>query len=225
MKKTLLLLITTILLYSCGGIINKKITKESYITDVAEIRKEYSSDYTDSDFEKLGAMFLRMVLTNDSESKTYKELLTEIKKTRLDKEAQYKVDVESYNNALIEVGKLVKVDVTKRELGSNGFITYLYVTLRFSNLSDKGISAVKARMDATDVFGKYIDYYNFECIEDLNPKSSIDKTYQIETMLGESKRLDNGDPNKLALKINAIDIVFSDGTKQTVPIEPTNPSE
>lgn len=217
-----MLLFVLIIFISCGGKLNKNIDVQNYKSDIEEIKKNNSNKYTDADFENAGDALIGTILIKQDVSKmTYKQLLDNVKKERIESEKKAKEAMDEFEKRQQEASSLLNADITNLEnvkvIGDYGSLN---VTIKINNLSDKDISACVINMPSYDVFGKYVKSYDMEITNTIKSKENSSATFEIPTVFGDDKRLDVSDPNKLKFELYPKKILYTNGESIEFPEKP-----
>ena len=218
MKKLLLLIGITAVLFSCTTPMEKKYNEKTALKDIQLIKAAIDS----TEFNLLAGSVFRLKFEDKKlEEMTYAEILEEGKKWRAEQEK-----IEAEQKALAEKAAKDEAERIKKltesvivscfekgysEVDYQDYITYKFVIL---NKSDKAIRAVKGGITFTNLFDEKIKSLSFVYDKPIEAGEQVnwDATTEYNQFMSEDKTLKNKDLKDLKVVWNPEKILFEDGT-------------
>tara|TARA_Y100000385_G_scaffold4475_1_gene4905 strand:+ start:209 stop:874 length:666 start_codon:yes stop_codon:yes gene_type:complete len=218
MKKLLLLIGITAVLFSCTTPMEKKYNEKTALKDIQLIKEAIDS----TEFNLLAGSVFRLKFEDKKlEEMTYAEILEEGKKWRAEQEK-----IEAEQKALAEKAAKDEAERIKKltesvivscfekgysEVDYQDYITYKFVIL---NKSDKAIRAVKGGITFTNLFDEKIKSLSFVYDKPIEAGEQVnwDATTEYNQFMSEDKTLKNKDLKDLKVVWNPEKILFEDGT-------------
>lgn len=218
MKKLLLLIGITAVLFSCTTPMEKKYNEKTALKDIQLIKEAIDS----TEFNLLAGSVFRLKFEDKKlEEMTYAEILEEGKKWRAEQEK-----IEAEQKALAEkaakdeserIKKLTESVIVScfekgySEVDYQDYITYKFVIL---NKSDKAIRAVKGGITFTNLFDEKIKSLSFVYDKPIEAGEQVnwDANTEYNQFMSEDKTLKNKDLKDLKVVWNPEKILFEDGT-------------
>jgi hypothetical protein len=218
MKKLLLLIGITAVLFSCTTPMEKKYNEKTALKDIQLIKEAIDS----TEFNLLAGSVFRLKFEDKKlEEMTYAEILEEGKKWIAEQEK-----IEAEQKALAEKAAKDEAERIKKltesvivscfekgysEVDYQDYITYKFVIL---NKSDKAIRAVKGGITFTNLFDEKIKSLSFVYDKPIEAGEQVnwDATTEYNQFMSEDKTLKNKDLKDLKVVWNPEKILFEDGT-------------
>ena len=218
MKKLLLLIGITAVLFSCTTPMEKKYNEKTALKDIQLIKAAIDS----TEFNLLAGSVFRLKLKDKKlEEMTYAEILEDGKKWKAEQEK-----IEAEQKALAEKAAKDEAERIKKltesvivscfekgysEVDYQDYITYKFVIL---NKSDKAIRAVKGDITFTNLFDEKIKSLSFVYDKPIEAGEQVnwDATTEYNQFMSEDKTLKNKDLKDLKVVWNPEKILFEDGT-------------
>jgi len=218
MKKLLLLIGITAVLFSCTTPMEKKYNEKTALKDIQLIKEAIDS----TEFNLLAGSVFRLKFEDKKlEEMTYAEILEEGKKWRAEQEK-----IEAEQKALAEKAAKDEAERIKKltesvivscfekgysEVDYQDYITYKFVIL---NKSVKAIRAVKGGITFTNLFDEKIKSLSFVYDKPIEAGEQVnwDATTEYNQFMSEDKTLKNKDLKDLKVVWNPEKILFEDGT-------------
>lgn len=218
MKKQLLLIVTTVLLFSCSSPLDKKFNEETAKEDIEAIKSKIDS----TELKLLAGSMIRLKFQDKKlENMTYAEILDQGKKWKTEQEK-----IEAEQKALAEkaskeeaarIKKLTEAVIVScfekgyTEVDYEDYITYKFV---IQNKSEKVIRAVKGGITFTNLFDEEIKSLNF--VYDQSIPIGQEVTWNANTdynqFMDDDKTLKNKDLKDLKVVWKPEKVIFEDGT-------------
>ncbi len=206
---------------SCTSVIDKKMNKESFVSDMKEIQKKHLSEYSAKDFDEFSKNAFSMYFFGTKEdNRTYRQILDEIKNTRLKAENEYNNNLIAAENAVsvrfIDKGSLKNEDID---------IKYNLFKLSITNKSSNDIIELQCKIRVCTPSGEFLLENITDDLKTLKSGQSIESVYEfLVNEINEQKVFDTDMSN---LKINVIPclIVFSNNKKIVVPANPNEKTD
>ena len=233
MKKYFLLIISTAFIISCSNPLSQVYNEESFMLDMAEIRKYEGDDAVKSITSYVLQESMRDALKDDDKKennlvgRSYKELLfegdklAEELKRKEEEEKKLAEEQKRKRKALaLQISESLTFAMTKKgySKGEYGFfekITYRFV---FKNKTQKDIAGVKGSITFYDIFDEKISSISLKYDEGI--KAGQTKTYNAQTdynsFESEDVKLKNTSLDKLKVIWEPEQLIFSDGEKLTL---------
>tara|TARA_B110000046_G_C12836052_1_gene331514 strand:- start:50 stop:715 length:666 start_codon:yes stop_codon:yes gene_type:complete len=218
MKKLLLLVGMTAVLFSCSTPMEKKYNEKTALKDIQLIKAAIDS----TEFNLLAGSVFRLKLKDKKlEEMTYAEILEDGKKWKAEQEK-----IEAEQKALAEKAAKDEAERIKKltesvivscfekgysEVDYQDYITYKFVIL---NKSDKAIRAVKGGITFTNLFDEKIKSLSFVYDKPIEAGEQVnwDATTEYNQFMSGDKTLKNKDLKDLKVVWNPEKIIFEDGT-------------
>ena len=218
MKKLLLLVGMTAVLFSCSTPMEKKYNEKTALKDIQLIKAAIDS----IEFNLLAGSVFRLKLEDKKlEEMTYAEILEDGKKWKAKQEK-----IEAEQKALAEKAAKDEAERIKKltesvivscfekgysEVDYQDYITYKFVIL---NKSDKAIRAVKGGITFTNLFDEKIKSLSFVYDKPIEAGEQVnwDATTEYNQFMSGDKTLKNKDLKDLKVVWNPEKIIFEDGT-------------
>tara|TARA_B110000879_G_scaffold190935_1_gene255669 strand:+ start:74 stop:739 length:666 start_codon:yes stop_codon:yes gene_type:complete len=218
MKKLLLLVGMTAVLFSCSTPMEKKYNEKTALKDIQLIKAAIDS----TEFNLLAGSVFRLKLKDKKlEEMTYAEILEDGKKWKAEQEK-----IEAEQKALAEKAAKDEAERIKKltesvivscfekgysEVDYQDYITYKFVIL---NKSEKAIRAVKGGITFTNLFDEKIKSLSFVYDKPIEAGEQVnwDATTEYNQFMSGDKTLKNKDLKDLKVVWNPEKIIFEDGT-------------
>jgi len=218
MKKLLLLVGMTAVLFSCSTPMEKKYNEKTALKDIQLIKAAIDS----TEFNLLAGSVFRLKLEDKKlEEMTYAEILEDGKKWKAEQEK-----IEAEQKALAEKAAKDEAERIKKltesvivscfekgysEVDYQDYITYKFVIL---NKSEKAIRAVKGGITFTNLFDEKIKSLSFVYDKPIEAGEQVnwDATTEYNQFMSGDKTLKNKDLKDLKVVWNPEKIIFEDGT-------------
>ena len=218
MKKLLLLVGMTAVLFSCSTPMEKKYNEKTALKDIQLIKAAIDS----IEFNLLAGSVFRLKLEDKKlEEMTYAEILEDGKKWKAEQEK-----IEAEQKALAEKAAKDEAERIKKltesvivscfekgysEVDYQDYITYKFVIL---NKSEKAIRAVKGGITFTNLFDEKIKSLSFVYDKPIEAGEQVnwDATTEYNQFMSGDKTLKNKDLKDLKVVWNPEKIIFEDGT-------------
>ena len=218
MKKLLLLIGITAVLFSCTTPMEKKYNEKTALKDIQLIKAAIDS----TEFNLLAGSVFRLKLEDKKlEEMTYAEILEDGKKWKAEQEK-----IEAEQKALAEKAAKDEAERIKKltesvivscfekgysEVDYQDYITYKFVIL---NKSEKAIRAVKGGITFTNLFDEKIKSLSFVYDKPIEAGEQVnwDATTEYNQFMSGDKTLKNKDLKDLKVVWNPEKIIFEDGT-------------
>tara|TARA_B100001564_G_scaffold341421_1_gene336109 strand:- start:62 stop:727 length:666 start_codon:yes stop_codon:yes gene_type:complete len=218
MKKLLILIGMTAVLFSCSTPMEKKYNEKTALKDIQSIKSAIDS----TEFNLLAGSVFRLKLEDKKlEEMTYAEILEDGKKWKAEQEK-----IEAEQKALAEKAAKDEAERIKKltesvivscfekgysEVDYQDYITYKFVIL---NKSEKAIRAVKGGITFTNLFDEKIKSLSFVYDKPIEAGEQVnwDATTEYNQFMSEDKTLKNKDLKDLKVVWNPEKILFEDGT-------------
>ena len=218
MKKLLLLVGMTAVLFSCSTPMEKKYNEKTALKDIQLIKAAIDS----TEFNLLAGSVFRLKLEDKKlEEMTYAEILEDGKKWKAEQEK-----IEAEQKALAEKAAKDEAERIKKltesvivscfekgysEVDYQDYITYKFVIL---NKSEKAIRAVKGDITFTNLFDEKIKSLSFVYDKPIEAGEQVnwDATTEYNQFMSGDKTLKNKDLKDLKVVWNPEKIIFEDGT-------------
>tara|TARA_B110000902_G_C14021681_1_gene480564 strand:- start:62 stop:727 length:666 start_codon:yes stop_codon:yes gene_type:complete len=218
MKKLLLLVGMTAVLFSCSTPMEKKYNEKTALKDIQLIKAAIDS----TEFNLLAGSVFRLKLKDKKlEEMTYAEILEDGKKWKAEQEK-----IEAEQKALAEKAAKDEAERIKKltesvivscfekgysEVDYQDYITYKFVIL---NKSEKAIRAVKGDITFTNLFDEKIKSLSFVYDKPIEAGEQVnwDATTEYNQFMSGDKTLKNKDLKDLKVVWNPEKIIFEDGT-------------
>ena len=218
MKKLLLLVGMTAVLFSCSTPMEKKYNEKTALKDIQLIKAAIDS----IEFNLLAGSVFRLKLKDKKlEEMTYAEILEDGKKWKAEQEK-----IEAEQKALAEKAAKDEAERIKKltesvivscfekgysEVDYQDYITYKFVIL---NKSEKAIRAVKGGITFTNLFDEKIKSLSFVYDKPIEAGEQVnwDATTEYNQFMSGDKTLKNKDLKDLKVVWNPEKIIFEDGT-------------
>lgn len=217
MKKILLLVITSLVLFSCSSA-DKKYSKDTFENDVKELKKDLSEE----DFEILGKTILRSAfLKTDLEGKTYSEILKEGKEwekqqaaAELEQKLLAEKALKEEQERIVRLREAVVVSCFDKGFQKYNYEDYITYKFAIQNKSDKDFRAIKGTLIFTDLFDDEITRINFKYDQPIKAGETVNwnATTDYNQFKDEDKTMRNKDLKDLKVIWNPEKIIFEDGT-------------
>lgn len=203
---------------SCSSPLNKKFNEDTSKEDLTAIKSKIDS----SQFFLLAGTMLRLKLQEKKlEDMTYREILEQGKKWKIDEEEKQKEQKVLAEKARIEAEIKAKklsesVIVSCYEKGFTKYNYEDYITYKFiiHNKSDKNIRAVKGSLTFYNLFDEKIKSLNLVYDQTIKTKEKV--TYNATTDYNQfkdsDKALKNKDLEDIKVKWFPEKVIFEDGT-------------
>jgi len=195
------ILLLSVILFSCNGVLDKKYNQQTYHQDIKEIRDK---DTTEANL--IGAYVLKALFTKeDLSSKSYYDIL-EIAEQH-EKQVQEKTK---------ELESLMTLSVTEKKETRH----YIFFTFNVKNQSDKKIVAYKGEIFIADMFGDVYWHSGYGSEKDTIPAKSEKLFYASVDYNDYDRRLNKvreTSLDKLKLTWKPSKIMFEDGSIVEVP--------
>ena len=218
MKKQLLLIGITALLFSCTSPMEKKFNKETVKEDMKAVRKQLDS----TELKLLaGTMFRLKIQDKKLEDMTYSDMLENGKKWKAEKdkiEAEQKALAEkAAKEEAVRIKKLTEAVIVScfekgyTEVDYQDYITYKFV---IQNKSEKKIRAVKGEITFTNLFDEKIKSLNFVYDQPIKAGKKVNwnATTDYNQFMDGDKTLKNKDLKDLKVVWKPEKVIFEDGT-------------
>lgn len=232
MKRLSVLILALLLFGSCSSKLDKKFDVKSAKEDIEDIKKKYSDQYTQEDFEQIGKELFGKAITaafagekfEDGKGikidKTYRAILDSAKAKRLvyeDKLKAFKIDSTKFTNLIS-----INVDSARYLKKSDYYEEYYLVWITGKNNSGKEVAAFEGEIKFADALDKVLLDANLKSLETLKPNEIYkqDGAYDLNLFNTENDILKSVPFSKLKTKWNLKNIVYADGTKLQAPEEP-----
>ena len=196
MKKILTVLMVVIIFCSCNKL-DKKYSTETYLADIQEIRKEYTTGSSLIDGYVKKSIFKG---TNLSDM-TYEEIWDKAIEEQVKKKEIERIEM---------MKKIVNVSITDKRLIRQD----MSYNMIFENLSDKDIIAIKGKVVITDIFGEEIKSLSIKYDKTITAKGKYegDYIYDWTRFSNEDNILNSKEIKDLKFVWKPENITFSDGT-------------
>lgn len=218
MKKQILLLGFTLLLFSCSSPLNKKFNKNTAKEDIEAIKSKLDT----TDLQILAGTMVRLKLQGKNlENMTYGEMLKDGKEWKREQDS-----IQAEQKALAEKAAKEEAERVKKLTQAvmvtcfkKGFSTYDYqdyITYKFAiqNKSSKTIRAIKGSITFTNLFGDKIKSFNFVYDQPIEAgkTATYDATTDYNQFMDDDQALKSKDLKDLKVVWKPEKIIFSDGT-------------
>jgi hypothetical protein len=207
MKKILTVLMAVIIFCSCSKL-DKKYSTETYLADIQEIRKEYTTGSSLIDGYVKKSIFKG---TNLSDM-TYEEIWDKAIEEQVKKKEIERIEKEIERIEMMK--KIVNVSITDKRLIRQDYSEDMAYNMIFENLSDKDIIAIKGKVVITDIFGEEIKSLNIKYDKTITAKGKYegDYIYDWTRFSNEDNILNSKEIKDLKFVWKPENITFSDGT-------------
>ncbi|REE25722.1 hypothetical protein DFQ09_102313 [Winogradskyella pacifica] len=213
MKKTLLIVLVTILSFSCSTPLDKKYSEETFETDIKEIKE--SKKLSDEDALIMAGWIMRSKFKGENlEDKTYNEIIKEAKDYRKEQELlaeKAKLEEEEKRQRLGSALTVAMYDKGYREQDYQEYLTYSFA---FENKTEKDIRAFKGSISIQDLFETEIKSINLTIDDQIKAGETFKGTYTTgyNQFIDDDTRLKSKDMEDLKVVWTPEKIIFSDGT-------------
>lgn len=219
MKKLILIMGMTALMFSCSSPLDMKVNKDTMKEDMVQVRSVIDST-------ELNLIFGSMVrselhLTKDMEEMTYRELLENGKdwKAKQDKvEAEQKVLAdEAVADEAIRVEKLsnaVMVSCFEKGYTEHNYKNYITYKFAINNKSNKTIRAFKGNIAFNNIFGDNIKTISIMYDQPIERGETVNwaATTDYNQFMDDDIELNNKELKDLKVVWSPSQIMFEDGT-------------
>lgn len=219
MKRVFFYLLIILSITSCSSSLDKKYNVLTISKDMEDVKNDLDSN----DKKLLAGSIFRLALKGEKlEDKTYREILEDGKKWKIENDAKEAEEKKLADEAKRKEGDRIRLlsevlTVTVFEKGYTEYEYQEYITYKFvfKNKGQKDISAFTGQLIFTDLFDKEIKKINLTY--DDGVKAGQDKTYNASSdynkFMDEDQLLKSKDLDKMKLIWKPEKILFSDGTK------------
>lgn len=213
MRKNFLLLLITLLLYSCSTPLDKQYNEDTLAEDAKELKE--SGELDEKEAEILAGWIVRSKLKGeDLEGKTYGEIIEEAKNYKKEQEElaeRTKKEEEEKRQLLGSVLTVAMYDKGYEELRYQEYLTY---SLAFKNNSEKDIRAFKGAIVINDLFDSEIKSINLTIDDPIPAGETFRATYTTDynQFRDEDSRLRSKKMEDLKVVWTPEKIIFADGS-------------
>lgn len=213
MKKSLLLLLSIVILTSCSGPLDKKYNEDTLEEDAKEIKE--SGKLSEEDAKIMAGWILRSKFKDENlEGKSYGDILEEAKDYKKEQELlaeKVKLEDEEKRQRL---GSALTVALYDKGYEKYDYEDYLTYSLAFENKTDKDIRAFKGSISINDLFDTEIKSINLTIDDPILAGEIFKSTYTTDynQFRDEDIRLKNKDMSDLKVEWTPEKIIFTDGT-------------
>lgn len=213
MKKIIVFIAITIAVMSCSNPLDKKYNKESFESDITELKE--SNVLSEDDLKLLAGEVLRSAFANeDLNGKSYGQIIenAKIRKAEQDRLAeQARIEEENRIKMFDSTLTVAMYDKGYQKVSYEDFLTYSFI---FSNKSSKDIRAFKGRVVINDLFETEIKSISLTVDDLIKAGASIRETYTSDynQFRDEDVRLRNKDMEDLIVSWIPEKVIFNDGT-------------
>jgi len=238
MKRLLNLTLAALLVVavtSCNNVLDKKISKDSFLQDIQEIQKKDGDKYSSKDFAALAiGVSLGNVPGISNLNGTYRQALDTLKSSREKAEAdsiriaqKYQKDLKEYNDKVTALTKAINVTVlSKGSQPVNDFDQEFVFVYSLANGASQSITSFEGKIVSTDESGNLITPITISYNNPIDAGKTIQyrDTYDYNGLDVDQTTLMNTPLGKLRFNWEPLKVVFKDGTTITAPTEPEKPS-
>ena len=226
MKKSLLILLISIFIFSCGSPLDKVDTEEAFMLDMVEVRESEGQETA----EKLSGYVLQQVMiqsfNKEAKSKligkTYDQLLIQADdlaaelKVKEEEEKRLAEEEKQKREALeLKISESVTFACTKKGYVEVNYSDYITYTFTFKNKTDKNISGVKGLVTFYDMFDEEIKGLRLSYDGGVKAGQTINYNAQTDynQFIDEDVKLKNTKLEKMKVVWQPEQLIFSDGDK------------
>jgi hypothetical protein len=235
--KLLLLMMFALMFTGCVNVIDRPVNGENFLDDIQVIRREYSNQYSKSDFDDLCLNAALTPIAAQSDKRTYHELLDSIKIARLrdDNEnskakAAYFLSMQKYNDTVALLNKAINLKVFEKSIKAAdawGDFKNLCFKYTLTNDSKNTINAFKGSLTVKDTDGSEIASFDIDYDKPLTPGITITENslFDASDIPARAAKIAQTDIHKLTFYWQPTEVIFIDGRHIKTPEEPEKPED
>ncbi|MDY2588199.1 hypothetical protein [Winogradskyella aquimaris] len=213
MRKSLLLILTIVISFSCSTPLDKKYSDETFEADLKEIKED--GKLSEDDAMTLAGWIVRAKLKGENlEGKSYNEIIKEAKNYKKEQELlTEKAKLEEVEKRQ-RMGQVLIVALYDKGYEKYDYKDYLTYSFAFENKSNKDIRAFKGTISIQDLFNSEIKSISLTIDDPINAGSVFKGTYTTDynQFRDEDVRLRNKDLEDIKVVWTPEKILFADGT-------------